>query len=192
MIVAILAQDLSMSYSWWSWNKSWWNSSDWTGWQQSQYNNYSNSRWYHNQDQHQARYEPEGKFIGWSKRKNKWNRVDYDAKRSRFTGGCNAEEVVLKAQQLGKEQSDSSDSQPARDQFPQSYSEILEAYDRSHAHSFPRDSCLAALAWAEDFGIEVPPPPNFKLQSHGKRSSQSTLTIEGPPGVVLHQGNSGV
>ena len=42
---------------------------------------------------------------------------------------------------------------------PHTYSEILEAHHRSDPQSFPGDSVLAALAWAENFGIQVPPPP---------------------------------
>ena len=41
---------------------------------------------------------------------------------------------------------------------PHTYSEILEAHHRSDPQSFPGDSVLAALAWAENFGIQVPPP----------------------------------
>ena len=73
-----------MSYSWWSWKKRWWNSSDWTGWQQSQYKNYNDSRWYYNQYQHQSRPEPAGKFLGWRKRTYRCDSVYCETKRLRF------------------------------------------------------------------------------------------------------------
>ena len=197
MIVAILAQDLSMSYSWWSWNKSWWSSSDWTGWQHSQYNNYSNSRWYHNQDQNQARCEPQGELLGWRKRTDKWNRVYYEAKRSRFAelpSGARRTGAIPQTRRFDTMIEDVCDDLPTGvifikwPVFTDDYADdphIARLHDENgttekldNPEQQAQKPILFFMLSSADQGAR------FKLRSHGKRNSRSVLTIVGPPSVV--------
>ena len=190
-----------MSSSWWSWNKGWWNSSNWTRWQQSQDNNYSNSRWYHDQAQCQTGRDPEGEFLGWRKRTDKWNRVHYEAKRSRFA------DLPSGAKRTG--------AMPQTRRFDTMIEDVCDKLAQSlptgviftrwpvFTNNYADDPHIASLHDKNGTTEKLDKPEQqaqkpilffmlssvdqgarFKLRSHGKRSSQSALTIEGPPGVV--------